>query len=200
MAANPELETETSWTYETGFIKKLRFDTKFRAAAYYMDISDYQQHNYISGEPSAQVYNIDVELYGFELELSKSLSNGLSGYLNYSWKNWSHDDHPFDSKGTHYFMENQPQNTVKTGLHYRLWKGGRVSLNAKYIDERQSKQDKILDDVITVNIGAQHTFHLGYTDFTLKGYVNNLTDQDYELRAGYPMPGITAGIRSELTF
>lgn len=178
----------------------LGFGTKLRAAAYYMDISDYQQHNYIPGEPSAQVYNIDVELYGVELELSKSFSNGLDGYLAYTWKDWSHEDHPFDSEGTHYFMENQPQNTVKLRLSYRLWEGGRVSLNARYMDERQSKQDEELGSVTTVNVGAEHTFDLKYTDCTLKGYVKNVTDEEYQLRAGYPMPGITTGIRAEFRF
>lgn len=200
MAANPELETETSWTYETGLLKNLWWGTKLRAATYYMDISDYQQHNYISGEPSAQVYNIDVELYGVELELSKSFANGLSGYLSYTWKDWSHEDHPFDTEKTHYFMENQPENKIKLGLNYQLWEGGMVTLNAKYMDERKSKQDETLNSVITANIGAQHTFNLEYADFTLKGYVNNVTDEDYELRAGYPMPGITAGIRGEMKF
>jgi outer membrane receptor protein involved in Fe transport len=181
-------------------MKKLPFGTKLRAATYYMDISDYQQHNYISGEPSAQVYNIDVGLYGVELELTKSFSNGLSGYLAYTWKNWSHTDHPFDSEGTHYFMENQPQNTVKLGVNYRLWEGGMVTLNAKYTDERKSKQDAILNDAIIIDVGAQHTFDIEYTEFTLKGYINNVTDEEYELRAGYPMPGITAGIRTEFKF
>lgn len=200
MAANPELETETSWTYEIGLLKNLWFGSKLRAATYYMDISDYQQHNYISGEPSAQVYNIDVELYGVELELSKSFSNGLRGYLSYTWKDWSNEDHPFDSEKTHYFMENQPQNSVKLGLDYRLWEGGLVTLNSKYIDERESKQDVALNDALIVDVGAQHTFNLQYTDFTLKGYVNNVTDEDYELRAGYPMPGINTGIRGEFKF
>ncbi len=200
MAANPDLETETSWTYEAGFMKELPFKTKMRAAAYYMDISDYQQHNYVPGEPSAQVYNIDVELYGIELDFTKSFSSGFSGYLNYTWKNWSHDDHPFDTEKTHYFMNNQPQNSVKLGFSYRLWPGGLVTLNAKYMDERQSKNDETLGDFVLVNIGARHTFTYRDIKFILKGYVNNVTDQDYELRAGYPMPGVTSGIRGELKF
>ncbi len=57
-----------------------------------------------------------------------------------------------------------------------------------------------MDDVITVDVGAQHLFKLAYCDFTLKGYVNNVTDQEYELRAGYPMPGITAGILGKVSF
>lgn len=199
MAANPEFDTETSWTYEIGLLKELWFHTKFRAATYYTDITEYQQHNYISGASSAQVYNIDVELYGVELELTRSFAHDLSGYLTYTWKNWSRESHPFDSDQTHYFMDNQPRNTVKLGLNYKLWKGGVVNLNVQYIDERKSKIDDVMDEVITVNVGAQHTFKLKHCDFTLRGYVNNVTDQEYELRAGYPMPGLTAGIRGTLS-
>jgi len=181
-------------------LKELPFDLKFRAATYYTDITDYQQHNYISGAPSAQVYNIDVALYGVELELTRSITHDLSGYLSYIWKNWSRDSHPFDTDQTHYFFENQPRNTVNLGLNYKLWEGGVVTLNSKYFDERESKVGTELDEVIVVNVGAQHTFHLPNFDFRVKGYVNNVTDQDYELRAGYPMPGVTTGILGEIRF
>ena len=200
MAANPELATETAWTYELGLLKKLWFDTKLRGAVYYTDITDYQQHNYISDVPSAQAYNIDAQLYGIELELTRSFTHDLSGYLTYTWQNWSATDHPFDSDETHYFMENQPRNKVGFGLNYKLWEGGVVTLNSRYLDKRQSKKDRILDDVITVDIGAQHIFKLAHYDFTLKGYVNNVTDQEYELRSGYPMPGTTAGILLKISY
>lgn len=181
-------------------MKETWFDTKLRTSIYYTNISDYQQHNYISGAASAQVYNIDVELYGFELELTRSFTHDLSGYLSYTWKNWSAEHHPFDSDQTHYFMQNQPRNKVTLGLSYKLWENGVVTLNSQYLDERESKKEKMLDDIITVNVGAQHTFKLTHCDFTLKAYVNNVTDQEYELRSGYPMPGITAGILGKVSF
>ena len=53
---------------------------------------------------------------------------------------------------------------------------------------------------ITVDVGAWHTFNFANFDFILKGYVNNVTDEEYEMRAGYPMPGITAGIFGKLIF
>ncbi len=147
-----------------------------------------------------QTYNVDARLYGLELELTRRLADGLSGYLIYTWKNWSADDHPLDGPNTHYFMQNQPRNIAKAGISYSLWEGGVVTLNSKYIDQRESQTGQKLKDVILVDVGAEHTFNLKHTDFTLKGYVNNVTDQDYELRAGYPMPGITAGIRGEFSF
>jgi outer membrane receptor protein involved in Fe transport len=183
-----------------GFLKELWFDTKFRGATYYTDITDYQQHNYISGAPSAQVYNIDVQLYGVELELTRSFTHDLSGYIAYTWKNWSRDEHPFDSEQTHYFMQNQPRNQVTLGLNYKLWEGGVVTLNSQYLDERDSKVGTTLEDLITVDVAAQHIFNFTHCDLTLKGYVNNVTDQEYELRAGYPMPGVTTGILAKVSF
>ena len=161
--------------------------------------------SYPENKMTAVVYNTDVELYGVELELTRSFMQDLSGYLSYTWQNWSADDfgrtHPLDSgEETYYFMQNIPRNSVKLGINYKLWKGGMVTLNAQYVDERESKKDEVISDFITVDVGAQHTFNLTYCDFILKGYVNNVTDEEYEMRAGYPMPGITAGISGTLRF
>jgi outer membrane receptor protein involved in Fe transport len=161
--------------------------------------------SYPENKMAAVVYNTDVDLYGVELELSRSFTHDLSGYLSYTWQNWSADDfgrtHPLDpEEETYYFMENIPRNKVKLGMNYKLWEGGVVTLNAQYVDERESKNGEEVADFITMDVGAKHTFHLTYCDFILNGYVNNVTDEDYEMRAGYPMPGITAGISGTLSF
>ncbi|MCP4119456.1 MAG: TonB-dependent receptor [Desulfobacteraceae bacterium] len=199
--ANPDLETETSWTYEIGGVKEIMKNTKFRAAAFYQDITDYQQHNYIQAAPSALVYNIDMVVYGLELELSRNFRNDLSGYLSYTFQDWDADSHPMDTEETHYLLQNQPKNRVVLGLAYKLWENGVVELNANYLGRRYSKQDDRMDDVTIVNLGAEHRFKLPQDcEFILKGYVNNVTDRDYQLRYGYDMPGVTAGISGTLAF
>lgn len=160
---------------------------------------------YPENKMTAVVYNTDVELYGVELELTRSFTHDLSGYLSYAWQNWSADDfgqtHPLDpGDEIYYFMQNIPRNRVKLGLNYKLWEGGVVTLNSQYVDDRESKRGKRIADFITVDVGAQHTFNLTHCDFTLKAYVNNVTDEEYEMRAGYPMPGITAGILGKVSF
>ena len=98
-------------------------------------------------------------------------------------------------------MQNIPRNKVTLGLNYKLWEGGVVTLNfSQYMDERESKRGERIADFITVAVGAQHTFKFTNFDFILKGYVNNVTDEEYEMRAGYPMPGTTAGIYGKLIF
>ena len=197
-----EYKTETAWTYEIGGVKELLEDTKFRAAFYYTDINDYQQHNYLTSTPKAMIYNIDsVIVYGFELELSRSFRQDLSGYLAYTYQDWNADSHPLDTEFTSYLFQNQPRNKVTMGLDYKLWENGVVSLNAKYIGDRYSQQHDTMKGVIVVDVGAQHTFKLPQNcEFVLKGYVNNVTDQDYQLKYGYDMPGTTAGMTATLKF
>lgn len=40
---------------------------------------------YYDIEYADTVYNIDVQMYGLELELTKRLADRLSGYINYGW-------------------------------------------------------------------------------------------------------------------
>lgn len=160
---------------------------------------------YPEDKMKAVVYNTDVELYGVELELTRSFTHDLSGYLTYAWENWSADDyaqvHYLDPGDEIYFsMKNVPRNKVTLGLNYKLWEGGVVTLNSQYVDDRESLRSKTIADFITVNMGAQHTFNFTDFDFILRGYVNNVTDEEYEMRAGYPMPGITAGILGKVNF
>jgi len=83
MELQGEFKIEKSWQYELGFLKDLIWDLSLRGSVYYTDIEDYQQHNYISAAYSAIIYNIDVETYGLELELTKRLTDRLGGYINY---------------------------------------------------------------------------------------------------------------------
>ncbi|MFP3870533.1 MAG: hypothetical protein ACLFVT_06610 [Syntrophobacteria bacterium] len=185
-----------------GFLQKLWFDTRLRGSLYYTDISDYQVHNYVSGlEKTAIVYNTDVELYGFELELTRRFTHKLGGYFTYTWQNWSADQFPLEAEASHYFMQNLPRNKVTMGVSYGLWENGLVTLNARWLDSRESKGGETIHDFATVDVGAQHLFELmDGSSFVVKGYVNNVTDEDYEMRYGYPMPGITAGISGRLNF
>lgn len=140
-------------------------------------------------------------VYGLELELSRSFRQDLSGYLAYTYQDWNADDHPMDTENTHYLLQSQPRNKVVLGLDYKLWENGLVNLNAKYIGERSNKKHETMKDVIVVGVGAQHTFVLPHDcAMVLKGYVNNVTDQDYQLRYGYDMPGTTAGIELTLKY
>jgi outer membrane cobalamin receptor len=194
-----DFETETSWTYEIGGMKTLTQDMKFRSAIYYNDISDYQQMTY-NDNATYPVYNIDVAVYGVELELTRSFARDLSGYISYVWQNYSVGHNPLAGSETNYLMQNLPRNKVNLGLNYKLWEGGVVTLNSQYMGERTSERGKDIADFITVNVGAQHTFELTHCDFTLKAFVNNGTDEEYEMRYGYPMPGINAGISGKVSF
>ena len=195
--ANPEFKTETSWTYEIGGSKEIFKDTIFRTAVFYSDISDYQQHSYSAN----LVYNKDVVLYGLELELVRNFKCDVSGYISYTAQDWDVEDHPLDDENTSYFMQAQPKQRAVLGLNYKMWEGGLVNMNVKYYDKRLSQSEDVMREVVVMNAGVEHTFKLPHDcAFTIKGYVNNITDQDYQLHYGYDMPGCTAGISGTLAF
>lgn len=140
-------------------------------------------------------------VYGLELELVRSFKKDLSGHLGYTFQDWDAESHPMDTENTHYFLQALPEHSAVLGLNYKLWKGGLVSLNAKYYGRRFSKKEDLMKDVLVVNVGVEHTFQLPCNcTFTVKGYVRNITDQEYQLRYGYDMPGVTAGISGTLNF
>lgn len=201
MQANPDFKTETAWTYEIGATKKILSDSTLTLSLFYSDISDYQQHNYISAAPSAIVYNIDMTVWGVETQLSRSFSRKTSGYIGYSYTDWDAESHPMDTENTHYFMQALPKHKAFLGLNHKLWEGGLVSLHAKYYSSRLSKREDRMEPVLIVDVGAEHTFQLPQDcSFTVRGYVNNVTDQDYQLHYGYDMPGTTAGMSATLNF
>lgn len=200
MELQGEFKIEKSWQYELGFLKDLIWDLSLRGSVYYTDIEDYQQHNYISAAYSAIIYNIDVETYGLELELTKRLTDRLGGYINYGWQDWNAEKFPLETEFTHYHMQNTPEHKATLGFNYKLWEDGMVTLNARYVGARENKREVKIEDFITVNVGAEHTFKLKGSMFTLKGYVNNVTDEEYEQRYGYPMPGIHGGISASWSF
>ena len=193
--------TETSWTYEIGAVKKILKDTKLLTSFYYMDISHYQQHNYTATVREEQTYNIDMLVYGLELGVTRRFSQDLSGYLTYTYQDWNAENHPMDGEDTAYLLQNQPRNKVVMGVDYKLWENGGLTLNAKYVGKRYSQENVTMQDVIIVDVGAHHTFKLPHNCVvTVKGYVNNVTDQEYQLRYGYDMPGTTAGLSATLKF
>jgi len=142
-----------------------------------------------------------MRLWGAEFQLSRRLSEKLSGYISYTYLDWDADSHPMDTEDTHYLFQTLPQHQGVISLNYRLWEDGLVSLNGKYFGSRLSKREDRMSSVFILDVGAEHTFWLPHdTSFTVRGWVNNVTNQDYQLRYGYDMPGTTAGISGTINF
>ena len=156
---------------------------------------------YYDIEYADTVYNIDVQMYGLELELTKRLADRLSGYINYGWQDWDAEKFPLEEpEYTNYLMQNLPDHKVTLGINYKLWENGMVTLNARYVGDRTNMSKETIEDFITVNVGAEHILKLKGSSLTLKGYVNNVTDEEYEQRYGYPMPGTHCGISASCSF
>ncbi len=67
-------------------------------------------------------------------------------------------------------------------------------LNGRWIYARESRDGLTVPAFTTVNLGAEHTFRwTDRTNVTVSAFVDNIFEEDYEERFGYPMPGVIAG-------
>ena len=92
---------------------------------------------------------------------------------------------------------NAPEISISTGAGYTLMERIRLNLDAEYIDEqyvqgtRTPDDIKKIDDYTLVNLRAGYLFGFGENMGELFVSIENILDEEYEYRPGYPMPGRT---------
>jgi iron complex outermembrane receptor protein len=95
-----------------------------------------------------------------------------------------------------------PSTTVAAGLNWRLFEALRLSVDSQYVSEMYvnsrarragAASTEKVDPYFLLNAKLSCRVTPGAWDFEGKVFVagENLTDTDYELRPGYPMPGIS---------
>lgn len=169
--------------------------------AYYLHyISDYLNHVFAAFSPAQygrlnNVYNLNnVKVYGIEVELLRSFSHTINGYLNYVWQGYHTSALPFGTAETFFLSESLPKHKITFSLKYRLLEDTLLMLNGRWMYARKSMEGVTVPAFTTVNLGAEHTFRLrDRSNVTVSAFVDNIFDEDYEERFGYPMPGITVG-------
>jgi iron complex outermembrane receptor protein len=178
ISANPELQPERMWNYETGLTRYfLNSQLMFELNGFYA-VGD----NLI--ETTGQFPHVEntntgsFRHYGIEFMAKYAVTSDLHTLANYSWL---HTDRPVVAAPAHMvFLEGiyQPGKFI-------------FNLNASYVNQLVLKSNP---EVITQNyllINARITYNITpWISIFLKG--ENLTDQKYEINYGYPMPGITA--------
>ncbi|MEW5807194.1 MAG: TonB-dependent receptor plug domain-containing protein [Acidobacteriota bacterium] len=104
-----------------------------------------------------------------------------------------------------------PQWTSGIGLNYGFLDRFQLSLDAEYVDEHfVGSQDRLKDSENTASVSSYFLVNgkLSY-DFAFPSHptraqlyiaVENLTDNSYELKQGYPMPGINGMVGLALDF
>ena len=164
-------------------------------------------------EYSDSMINLEeMQRQGVELEIDGHILDSLSFYVNYTYTLLrSMGDEP----GGKTAEDERARHRVNAGLRYNLFKDTLLMLDYKFQDEQvvQTSEEVAEDEYIwhTTPMAAYHVFDfaveqtifkkLGFLENgSLKFYVNNLLDEEYENKRGYPMTDRTYGTALSFTF
>lgn len=179
---NPELDPETSNTFEIGMKKKLNNNTDFSVTLYHVDTDDKIAASGIlpgeayMGKNVKKYINFDSEeRNGVEFEINHKFSDKFNGYFNYSWQKGT-----LKSKGEESTNFEIPKHLLHVGLAYDCDKWN-VLLNCQYVSARQAPDD------VTGEYGAEDAYFIVNTAFNyeiakgtiLQFGINNLFDKEF---------------------
>ncbi len=174
--ANPDLDPESMWNYEAGLLQRLMNNKiSLDLTAFYA-----QGKNLIEtvGQfPDIQNQNAgSFEHYGLEFQGKYMIFEDLNILLNYSWL---HTDKPTLAA---------PEHQVFLQGNYKL-KGFSFNLSANYISDLVTNAEPFSEESFFL-ISARVSYTVkDFITFYLDG--ENLSDQQYEINYGYPMPEIS---------
>lgn len=169
--SNPNLEPETTDTYEIGIKKKMGNKTGVSISAYHAKTKDLISA--VKKGDVRQYVNISrAKRIGGEIDLQYSFNDNFSGYINYGYIK--------ATSGSGKRIWSIPKHTLHMGLNYRKdsWDG---YVEAEYVSDRNAPGEHAHgmyadDAVYTINLGANYKFEQG----VMIGFaVNNVLDRDY---------------------
>ncbi|WDP91946.1 MAG: TonB-dependent receptor [Desulfobacter sp.] len=199
---NTDFNSERALQYELGLDQTFDNDLTLFVRGYYYDIKDYISSVSVPGVGSV-FYNIDtVEIKGLEAGFSFPLPLHLTLWANATWQEGDKSGDPWDAGNA---MSRQladlPEIMVNAGL--TLDDGGPFSarLWINHVDEREHYSGSTLTTLSAytlVNLSAQYRIYQSKTTTAdLVAAAENILDEDYQEKQGYPMAGATvlAGVR-----
>ncbi len=186
MNGNPDLEPETSLTFNLGADQKITEKLSARVDAYYTKGEDFIS----SREIAVNTYMSDnisqVEIVGADLELRYQFTDELSAYAGYAHTESSILKDEADPANEGNQIAFQPQHKGRVGLSYLGTSGFRGDLSANYIGERYTSinntDDNLLEDYVSLDLGLAKDVR---ENMTLSLGIENLLDKQYEL---YSLP------------
>ena len=168
---NPDLDPETTDTWELGLKKKFGTKTELHADVFYAKTDDYIKLN--KEDSSAYFYENagDAKTHGFEISLTQHHSDAWSSYVNYTWQTGKIEgEKNYDI----------PRHLLHLGTTYSKnpWT---VNLDGMFISDRteageESGHFKARDAYFLMNLSTNYQFN---KNFGLQFAVNNLFDRDY---------------------
>ena len=179
---NPELDPETSDTYEIGMKKKLNDNTDIGIAIYHVDTNDRIAASGLlpgleyKGKKVKKYINYDSEeRNGIEFEINHKFSDKFNGYLNYAWQQGK-----LKTKGVESNDYDIPKHLFHAGIGYNYDKWNAL-LECQYVSARQEPGSS------TGEYGAEDAYFivntaLNYKIFdgaTLQFAIDNLFDREF---------------------
>ena len=227
MPAGAWTEPEHGIGYDAVLSRRLFSDIQLKINYAYYEIEDYLAQNWDYAEytpgPGNPVtpgmeykdYVINLEKivrHGIEVQFSGHLMDDLSFYLGYAYQK-------FENKGGEPAGENVvddiAENRINAGLRYDLFQNTTLLLDYEYQDDQVAQKSEEVApgewNFTEIPMNAYHVFDLAVRqtlfarwgsleNATLKVYVNNLLDEEYENLSGYPATDRTYGAALDVYF
>lgn len=201
--------------------RRLLGNIQMKLNYYYYVIDDYMAYNssYAKYTPSKTnpvtpgmeykdyMINLDQMIsQGVDVELSGNITDRISFYLGYAYLKM---DNQGDELAGVDAASDQAKHRVKAGLRYEIIDGTRLLVDYQYQDKQVNEySEEIAEDewiVRRVSIDAHSLVDIGLQqklfekwgfakDASLRFFVNNLFDTEYEDSRGYPATDRTYGV------
>lgn len=206
--ANPDLDPETSDTYEIGMKKKLSDKTQLGVSLYQVKTDDKIIYAYHYKPGTTTVDYKRYENYGtekrrgVELSFEQQFSDELGAYVNYSWQHGRversavQDTNIKTVNSTDYGI---PKHLLHAGLNYKKDRFG-ANLDCQYVSARQAP------DAETGEYGAEDPYFIVNVGFNyevaknavLQFTIDNLFDREFY--ASEPTSGRTYSVGLRYSF
>ena len=183
---NPNLEPETTDTWELGLKKKIGNKTDIHADVFYAKTDDYIDYTGVTqsnGKEANQYQNLgEAKTHGFELSLNQRHSDEWSSYINYTWQvgkiEGKVDQRNYDiprhllHMGTTYAKDAWTFNLDGMFISARngLYKDGKVYKQYK------SGHFRAADAYFLLNFSTSYKFN---DNFSMQFGINNVLDREY---------------------
>lgn len=163
--ANPDLEPETSNTFELGMKRDLDDNTSLGITLFHVKTKDKIALATKNGVKA--YYNLDnATAKGVELELKHKLNDNWSSYFNYTYERGENESNDQTTRNW-----DIPRHLLHTGIDYTYGKAN-WGLDAQYVSERQSP------DADTGEYGSEDAF------FLMNTYLNYKATDQIDLQFG----------------
>lgn len=186
---NPSLEPEKTRGWDAGFEQTLIEDKLIAGSTYFQN----NTKNSIAYDYTLWTYvqSADVDTQGIETFFDWMPTDSVTVHVNHTWLDV--DDHD----PARYAELLKPEHEINARVDLQATDKLNIFLRGSFAGKRDDSSGSTLDDYFTIDTGAGYQLT---TNVLLYARIENITDEDYELVAGYGTAGISAYAGAKLTF